>query len=315
MKNMNECIGLIGGHSGDSLTDKLHELGFMVALVGGRKNEPGMDLADYVLVRDLSNYNQIIDFFLNCNVKKILIGTGHSKALMLSQELTKRGFITNIDYKKSMLAKDKVKFKEALKKINIDTPQFLSYKDKNVEVREIDKFIGIPCVIKSSLDAIQPQKANNYDELCDAIDKVRETNTELLVEEYIRGNDCTVAVRNNGIISETLGVTYYSKAKEYKLKGFEEAYSSRTTPEVEEKICTIAKEIVEKLGFIGLVRVDFIIDQKIYVLELNSVIVTGYHGSAYPFFKEQGIDIPKVMVKNSLEIFDFKEKNLNKQDY
>jgi len=50
----------------------------------------------------------------------------------------------------------------------------------------------------------------------------------------------------------------------------------------------IAVQIVEQLGFTGLLRIDFIVDEcseKVYVLELNTVIVTGYKGSAYPSLK------------------------------
>ena len=66
--------------------------------------------------------------------------------------------------------------------------------------------------------------------------------------------------------------------------------------------CKIASDIVRKIGFSGLVRIDFIISEKIYVLELNSVIVTGYHGSAYPFFEKQGINIATKAINASLKI-------------
>jgi len=100
-------------------------------------------------------------------------------------------------------------------------------------------------------------------------------------------------------------VTYYCKAKEYKLKGFEGAYSKKMSEDKESEICKIAVQIVEQLGFTGLLRIDFIVDEcseKVYVLELNTVIVTGYKGSAYPFFKKQGIDIAEVMISNSLKL-------------
>lgn len=311
MKNNNECIGLIAGHSGDSLTDELHNLGYEVAIVGGKKNEPGMSNADFVLVQDLDSYNEIIDFFLDHKVKRIVIGTGHSKALGLSNKLNMNGLITNIDYELSMLAKDKIKFKDALKLINVDTPKYLSFKDDNINCEEIIHLIGLPCVVKSAVDAIQPQKVDNYKELCDAINEVNETNTDILIEEYIKGNDCTVAVKSNGMLSEDLGVTYYSKAREYKLKGFNEAYSAKMSFETEKELCLIARKVTEEMGFIGLVRVDFIVADKIYALELNSVIVTGYNGSAYPFFKAQDINIAKVMIDNAIEIFKYKEKLLN----
>lgn len=309
---MKKCIGLVAGHSGDSLTDKLRNIGYQVALVGGSENEPGMDNADFILIEDLSNYSKIADFFLNNKVSKVIIGTGHYKAINLANYLNNIGIITNINYEKSLLAKDKIKFKKELININIKTPKFLNIDfDKNIEVEEIINKINIPCVIKSNTDAIQPQKVNIIKNLEDAILQVKNSNTDVLVEEYIKGNDCTVAVVSDGNIIKSLGVTYYSKAKEYKLNGFEGAYSKKVSYEKELELNSIAINIVKELEFKGLSRIDFIIDEKseeIYVLELNTVIVTGYNGSAYPFFKEQGIDVAEVMIQNSLRLID--EENI-----
>lgn len=300
---MKECIGLIGGQSGDSLTDELHSKGYSVALVGGRTNEPGMDRADFVLVEDLSYHEKIINFFKNHKVKFIVIGTGHSKAIEVSRTLEKEGFFTSIDFPKSLLAKNKVHFKKLLLEIGVQTPHYISFKE-DYDINIIINEIGIPCVVKSATDAVQPLKANTFEELQEAIQSVEKTGTEILVEKYIKGNDCTVAVVSDGEFSESLGVTYYSKAKEYKLKGFNEAYSKKLSQEVENKLSNIAKKIVDDIGFKGLVRVDFIIDEQIYVLELNSVIVTGYNGSAYPFFEKQGINIAKVQIENAIKIYE-----------
>jgi len=301
-----ECIGLIGGHSGDSLTDELHKRGYIVALVAGKDNEPGMDSAEYVLTEDLSNHKLIIKYFVECNVKNVVIGTGHSKAIELAKVLETEGFKTNIDYNKSILAKDKVKFKNLLIKIGIKTPEFISFRDA-YSIDEIINRIGLPCVVKSATDAVQPQKVNAKEDLQYAICNIKNTDTEVLIERYINGNDCTVAIINDGKYCESLGVTYYSKAKEYKLKGFDNAHSTQLSERKEQEICAIAKKIVDTLGFIGLLRIDFIIDEDVFVLELNSVIVTGYNGSAYPFFKIQGIDIAKKMIDTAIRIFENKD--------
>ena len=303
---MKKCIGLIAGHSGDSLTDKLKSKGYEVALVGGRKNEPGMDKANFTLVEDLSNHQKIARFFIEHGVDKVVVGTGHSKAIDIVEYLDDRGFITNINYSESLLAKDKVKFKNELISIKIKTPKFMSIDvDEHISIEKIVGEIKTPCVIKSATDAVQPQKVDTIPELKQAIEDVKDTNTVVLVEEYIKGNDCTVAVVSDGENVRGLGVTYYSKAKEYKLKGFKEAYSKKISEDKEIELNSIAIQIVEKIGFKGVSRVDFIIDEKSgesYVLELNTVIVTGYNGSAYPFFKRQGIDIAEIMINNSLKL-------------
>lgn len=303
---MKKCIGLIAGHSGDSLTEKLQNKGYAVALVGGCENEPGMNKADFTLIQDLSNHHKITSFFMNHDVNKVIVGTGHSKAIELVEYIHSRGMITNINHSKSLLAKDKIKFKNELIKIKVKTPKYLSINvDDLIPIEKIVDEIKIPCVIKSTTDAIQPQKVDTISELKAAIENVKATNTVVLVEEYIKGNDCTVAVVSDIKNVRGLGVTYYSKAKEYKLKGFNDAYSRKLPDEKELELNLLATQIVEKLKFTGVLRVDFIIDEKSgesFVLEINTVIVTGYNGSAYPFFKEQGIDIAEVMITNSLKL-------------
>jgi predicted Fe-Mo cluster-binding NifX family protein len=41
-----------------------------------------------------------------------------------------------------------------------------------------------------------------------------------------------------------------------------------------------------------------------YILEVNAVIVTGYNGSAYPFFHSKGIDIAKIMTDTIEAIYE-----------
>lgn len=294
-----QTIGLIAGKSGDSLTDELHKRGYRVAIVCGRMGEAGYDSADERVILDLLEFEKIAQFFREQGVKKVIIGTGHYLAFGLVERLEQAGFKTNIDVEKSLLAKDKVRFKKKLEEIGVDTPAYASFLTRE-EFYKDGAMFPLPCVVKSNTDTIQPRKVNDIENLLEAAEDVFLTNAVLLLEQYIQGNDCTVAVVNDGITIRPLGVLYYSKAKEYGLKGFDLAKSERISEEKEKEVCKIASDIVSKIGFSGLVRVDFIISERVYVLELNSVIVTGYHGSAYPFFKKQGINIAAEALNASL---------------
>ncbi|MGN0506559.1 MAG: ATP-grasp domain-containing protein [Lachnospiraceae bacterium] len=301
---MEAVIGLIAGKSGDSLTDELHKKGYLVALICGKKDEPGSDTADYVGYIDMKNHKEIIDFFSSLEVKKVIIGTGHRLAFELVMYLEAAGFITNINLEKSKLAKNKWLFKEEIQKIGIKTPKATIYKHGIIS-DYLD--INYPSVLKAINDSFLPVKVNNIQELKNVIDEFSDNlkETDLLVEQYIDGYDCTVAVLNDGHKVEHLGVTYYSKAKEYSLMGFSDAKVKEFDCDMERKICNIASKIVSDLAFVGLVRVDFIIDsidETIYVLELNSVVVTGYHGSSYPFFKKQGINIANKYIETALAL-------------
>ena len=46
---MKNIIGLIGGASGRELTKQIQKFGFEVALISGKENEPGSEIAQYVL--------------------------------------------------------------------------------------------------------------------------------------------------------------------------------------------------------------------------------------------------------------------------
>jgi len=64
------CIGLIAGHSGDSLTDILKRKDIWLPLWRA-ENEPGMDKADFVLVGDLSKHKEIINFSENMRLTRL----------------------------------------------------------------------------------------------------------------------------------------------------------------------------------------------------------------------------------------------------
>lgn len=301
-------IGLIAGSSGDSLVDELHKRDYSVAIVCGKKNEPGFSEADCSLAIDLSRHEEIYNFFALHSVSKVIFGTGHTIAFTLAEYLLAKGISLNIDPVKCNMAKDKYKFKRQLEALGINTPKTL-WADDISKFKDI-KELSFPYVFKSTSDKFQPCKINNMNELELVNREVLRADSKVLVEEYIDGNDCTVAVVNDGNIIKSLGVTYYSKAKEYKLRGFNNAYSKKMTCEKEREICRIAEEIVRKLHFFGLVRIDFIVSEEIYVLELNSVIVTGYTGSAYPFFKKQGINIASVLIDNALTVLKARKTGL-----
>lgn len=296
-------IGLIAGSSGDSLTDALHNKGYKVALVAGKEEEPGVDKADKKVIIDLSNFVEIEKFFRDNKVQFIILGTGHSKAFRLASYLEKLGFYTSVDIQKSEVAKDKIRFKKELDKIKVLTPQYMSFNsDYNLE--DIVNNVGIPCVVKSPVDLIQPQKVNSKIELEEAIKELLGLKGEVLIERFISGVDCTVPVLSDGESVKSLGVTYYNKAIEYQLKGFEKIYHPKLSEELEKEIEQLSVNIIKELRFKGLVRLDYIIEnQKIYVLELNSVIMTGYNCTSYPFFKEKGIDIAQEMIDNAMKIY------------
>ena len=300
-----EYIGLIAGKSGDSLTEELQKKGYKVALVIGKEKEPGYNIADKLLLTDLTNVEKIYNFFKENNIKKVFIGTGHYLIRDIIKFLENNKIISTIKLKDIDLCKDKIYFKKEIKKYGYLTPNFLVINNKE-ELFESIKKIKFPIVMKSPIDKVQPEKIDNVERLIEHANEILSLGSQVMLEEFIIGNDCTVAVKSFDGITQDLGVIYYSKAKEYKLKGFTSAKSEKMPLEKEKTILKIANNLVKDLNINGCPRIDFIIDNQgtIYILEMNIVLVSGYTGSAYPFFIKQGINIAKEMVENNLKILN-----------
>jgi phosphoribosylaminoimidazole carboxylase (NCAIR synthetase) len=299
---MEKIIGLVAGTSGDSLSKHFKNLGYKIALVAGREGEPGTDTADHLLVTDLDNSQDIVDFFISISVQFVILGTGHYKAIDLLPLLEKVNLQTNLNLEKFNLVKDKLAFKDYISKNGFITPLYFSIHNREEFLALRGKF-KFPCVVKSAIDVVQPVRVIEHQRLEELVFEILDKSSSVLIEEYIDGSDCTVAVTNVDLDIKNYGVIYYSKAKEYLLEGFTGARADKLDLNLEKKICQVSNELIRYINIPGLVRVDYIVKDNLpYILEINAVIVTGYKGSAYPFFKDIGIDIAEVMANTALKI-------------
>ena len=83
----------------------------------------------------------------------------------------------------------------------------------------------------------------------------------------------------------------------------------KLSKEVEERLLRFSEDVIRKTNIIGMARLDIIVDkdEKFYVLECNSVMVTGVHPNQIEYGKEflerENINFAEYTVKNALEIF------------
>ncbi|MCR2046764.1 ATP-grasp domain-containing protein [Acetatifactor muris] len=313
----NEVIGLIAGISGEILTEKLHKKGKRVALIEGKPGESGEETADFVCRADLRQVDKIDSFFKEMGVKKVVIGTGHILALELSRDLDERGYLLSNDPAASLLAKDKIRYKEALMAQGINTPKFIriSPREEMPDTQKIIDYLGLPCVVKSPVDKVLPQKANNVDELDAAILEILGKDSTVLVEEFVRGVDVTVPVLVKKTGAEAIIVSYYSKAQECHLKGFTSNDSRREslTPEMETEVKKYCEQVALKTGMKGLCRIDAMVVPDnmsccIYILEANSVMVTGIHENQMEygrfFLEREGVDFADILIETTMDKFE-----------
>ena len=309
-------IGLIGGASGIELTQQIQKLGFKVALVVGKENEPGSDIANYVLVTDLTNTEQVFAFFERLGVRYLIIGTGHRLAFQLGEALEKKGMILNVNIKASETAKEKRIFKDYITERGFLSPAYVSIPDalSVPSMDEITAMVGFPCVVKATIDTMLPQKASDMEELSAEIQAVLDSGSPVLIEQFVRGVDLTVFVSAANGIAKALPICYYSKAEENDMKGFgsDEYLKEHLSPENEKTVMEYCEKLVLACGFEGLPRVDLMVipNGQAYVLETNSVAVTGVNERHRAYCKgtvlalrQQGIDVAQIAVETALKKF------------
>lgn len=185
---------------------------------------------------------------------------------------------------------------------------FLS--DKKMIVKKLKK-LGFPVIIKinSGGSSIGLFKAENQNEFDEKINQAFEFDESVVVERFIGGarefniaiigddkkneiSDIDEPIKNKDIL--TFADKYLSKnqSKVKSEKGSMTCLNRKIPENLSEKnvqkIKSIAEKLFVKLGLYGVVRIDFLLDEKndkLYVCEVNSI-----PGSlAYYFFKKNKI--------------------------
>lgn len=307
-----ECIAIIAGISGEVIVKELHKLGYKTFVIGGRKEDSGMNISDKSFVADLREKELIYNELVQNKVDKVILGTGHVLAFQLIDFLSKKGIKVSVNPKNSLIAKDKFAYKEELVKNGILTPKYMEIDlDDKYDIQEILDKVSCPCVVKSTIDTTYPKKANTKEELEKHIETIRKTNSPIIIEQFIEGIDTTVPVYSNPKETKAILVSYYSKAAACKLEGFgNDLIKGILSKEIEEKLLRFSEDVIRKTHILGMARLDIIVDreEKFYVLECNSVIVTGVHPNQIEYGKEflerEHVNFAEYTVKNALEIFN-----------
>lgn len=272
-----------------------------------------------MITTDLRHINTIKSFFTDLGVKYFILGTGHRYAFKLAEELAKDGFVPDVNIESSLIAKYKNEYKKMVREKGFLAPEdytVLSTEDIP-NAKDIVDRVGLPCVVKATIDTMYPQKVNTEDELLEAIKEVLSRDSPALIEQFIKGIDITVPVSVVNGKAKAYSVCYYSKAEECDLKGFthEEYMKERLTAQDEEKVLDYCERLALASGFEGLPRIDAMAlhGGTTYVLEVNSVGVTGISDHYEPFnnavlrpLKSRGIDLAEISVNTALEKFGLK---------
>ena len=185
------------------------------------------------------------------------------------------------------LTMDKIMAKRIFNAKGIPTPKFVVYrktaKERNKKIADdIEKTFGFPVVIKAPTQgsSIGVYIVERKEDLADAARAAFEFGDEIIVEEFIKGREMTVAVWGNSEHAEAfpvIEITTVSGRYDYESK-YTKGASTHICPakipaKLTKEIQSIAIDSFEICKCSGVARVDMMIseDNKPYVIEVNSV--------------------------------------------
>ena len=156
------------------------------------------------------------------------------------------------------------------------------FKNITITPAEILKELKLPVFVKPNNggSSIGMSKVNEAGDLQAALDKAFKEDDQVLVEEYIKGREFTIGVfKTKGEIIPLPMTEVISKKEFFDFEAKYEGASEEITPakvdeSIAEKIRAAAKKAYSIFNCNGVVRIDFIYDEKSgqpYMLEINTV--------------------------------------------
>lgn len=155
-------------------------------------------------------------------------------------------------------------------------------KNSRITTNEILKELSLPLFIKPNNggSSIGMSKVFNHEEIEPAIVKAFKEDSQILIEEFIKGREFTIGVYKSGGKIFTLPITEIISSNEFfdfeaKYKGLsKEVTPAEVDDTIKNKVEEAAKKIYSVLNCRGVVRIDFIYDVnnlEPYMLEVNTV--------------------------------------------
>lgn len=182
----------------------------------------------------------------------------------------------------SAIAMDKAKSKVMYTVNGVETPKSVTLKrEEPYDVVEIEKLLGIPCVVKPATEgsALGVEIVEDENELDNAIKRAFEIDDLVVIESFIKGIELTVAILGNDdpialpIIEIVPKGDFYDFESKYQPGGSEHICPARLSDELTAYIQEQAIKAHKALGCRGVSRSDFIVDEseKPWILETNTI--------------------------------------------
>jgi D-alanine-D-alanine ligase len=184
----------------------------------------------------------------------------------------------------SALAMNKHKTKLMAKSVGVKiAKEIIISKNKKYNLDKIITKLNLPIVIKPIElgSSVGINIAKTKEELDDSIKKALEYGKEVMLEQFIKGRELTVAIMGNKnpkalpvieIIPKVS--TFFDYKAKYQAGGSEEVCPAQISDDITKKVQKYAVKIFKAIGCRDLARADFILsenDGKLYFLEINTI--------------------------------------------
>lgn len=252
--------------SGEGAKKALEEAGFTVDWIDPARKEDLKALID-------KSYDVA---FLCLHGKMGEDGTVQGMLELLSIPYTCSGVLA------SATAMDKAKSKVLYELGGVATPSsFTLTRSEEYSIDEIVKKLGVPCVVKPATEgsALGVEIVEEENSLAAAIERAFAIDDIVLVEQFVKGTEITVAVLGNEdpealpIIEIVPKGEFYDFDSKYAPGGSQHICPAPLQDDLADEIKELAKRAHCVLGCRGVSRSDFIIDEagKPWILETNTI--------------------------------------------
>ena len=182
----------------------------------------------------------------------------------------------------SALAMNKSKAKMFYTRAGVDTPASVTvYKNEPLDLEAIVSKVGGHCVVKAACEGstLGIFLVNDASELEDAINQAFEYDDQVLVEQFVTGEEFTVAVLGNEnaqalpVIKIVPAKGFYDFEAKYAPGGSEHICPAPISDELTAELQSRALRAHKALECVGVSRTDFIVDEngQPWVLETNTL--------------------------------------------
>ncbi len=276
--NQDKIVVVMGGTSTEAEISRQTGTAILKALQSKGYNAEGMELNPTTFAEDIRKSG--------CAMVFNAIHGKYGEDGMIQGTLDMLGIpYTGSGVLASAVTMDKAASKRVFLAEGISTPRsqtFHAFEMKHSLVEKIEKNFSWPVVVKAASQgsSIGVYIVQNHEELEKSLQEAFTYNDEVLVEEFIKGRELTVAVWGNDeakeafpIIEITTTSGRYDYASKY-TKGASTHIIPMPVSDVKTKeIQELAIKTFTACGCRGVARVDMMLgsDEKPYVIEVNSV--------------------------------------------